>query len=121
MIKYKQKEYTVSSENVNKATQLLEKDKIYDYELSDKVSKDSITVTGDLNNLEIWIPRELEYVQYSIEDCVRDILPYAYLNTKSETSNLFKMEIRGRFTILQYVKLLKHIIKETEFVVLKIE
>ena len=60
MIKYKQKEYTVSSENVTKATQLLEKDKIYDYELSDKVSKDSITVTGDLNNLEIWIPRELE-------------------------------------------------------------
>ena len=42
MITYKQKEYSSSSEVIQKATQNLEKDRVYDYEVSDKISKEFI-------------------------------------------------------------------------------
>ena len=117
MIKYKQKEYSSSSFTIQKASESLDKEKIFDYEVSDKVSKDNISISGNLGNLEIWIPKEFEFTQYSIDDFIRELLPSAYTNVRFE-SNIFKMSVKGKFTIPQYVKLLKHIIKETEFVVM---
>lgn len=117
MIIYKQKEYSNSSEVIQKATQTLEKDRVYDYEVSDKISKEFISISGNLGNLEIWIPQELEFTQYSIDDFIRELLPYAYTNVRFE-SNVYKMSVKGKLTLPQYIKLLKHIIKEAEFVVI---
>lgn len=117
MITYKQKEYSSSSEVIQKATQNLEKDRVYDYEVSDKISKEFISISGNLGNLEIWIPQEFEFTQYSIDDFIRELLPYAYTNVRFE-SNVYKMSVKGKLTLTQYIKLLKHIIKEAEFVVI---
>lgn len=113
MITYKLKEF--SEDLVSKMTEALDKEKIYDYDVSDKVEKDSISITGTLNNIEIWIPRSYEFSQYSIDDCIREMLPYAYTDTRQE-GNFFKMTVKSRLTPSQYLKLLKFIIKETEFV-----
>lgn len=117
MITYKQKEYANSSDVIRKATEALEKERTYDFEVSDKISKDFISISGNLGNLELWIPEEYEFSQYSIDDFIREMLPFAYTNVKQE-SNLFKMSIKGKLTQNQYNKLLRHIIKEAEFVVL---
>lgn len=111
MITYKLKEYSVTS----KVTETLDRERIYDYEVSDKVKRDCISVSSDLSNLEIWIPRDFEFAQYPIDDCLRDMLPYAYTSVKEE-GGLYKMSVRGRLTPAQYTKLLKTIIKESEFV-----
>ena len=117
MITYKQKEYSNPSDVILKATQALEKERVFDFEVSDKISKKSISISGNLENLEIWIPQEQEFSQYSIDDCIRELLPYAYTNTRYE-SGLYKMSVKGKLTLTQYIKLLKHIIKEADFVVL---
>ena len=117
MITYKQKEYSSSCEVIQKATQNLENERIYDFEVSDKVSKEYVSISGNLGNLEIWIPQNYEFTQYSIDDFIRDLLPYAYTSVKFE-SNVYKMSVKGKLTLPQYIKLLKHIIKEAEFVVI---
>ncbi len=118
MITYKQKEYTNSSDVIQKAAEALEKERTYDYEISDKVSKDYISITGNLGNLEIWIPEEFEFSQYAIDDFIREMLPFAYTNIRSESTRLYKMSVKGKLTQTQYNKLVRHIIKEAEFVVL---
>lgn len=100
---------------VSKATEALDKEKIYDYEVSDKIKKDCISINSDLGNLEIWIPREYEFSQYSIDDCIRDMLPYAYTTVREERG-MFKMSVKSRLNPTQYTNLLKTIIKESEFV-----
>lgn len=117
MITYKQKEYTNSSDVIRKATESLEKERTYDYEVSDKISKDFISISGNLGNLEIWIPEEFEFSQYSIDDFIREMLPFAYTNVRQE-SGIYRMSVKGKLTQTQYTKLLRHIIKEAEFVVL---
>jgi hypothetical protein len=117
MITYKQKEYTNSSDVIRRATESLEKERTYDYEVSDKISKDFISISGNLGNLEIWIPEEFEFSQYSIDDFIREMLPFAYTNVRQE-SGIYKMSVKGKLTQTQYTKLLRHIIKEAEFIVL---
>ena len=112
-----QKEYANSSDVIQKTVEALEKERNHDFEVSDKVSKDFISLSGNLGNLEIWIPQEYEFSQYSIDDKIRDMLPYAYTNVRFE-SNLYKMSVKGKLTQPQYLKLVKHIIEETEFVTL---
>ena len=117
MITFNQKEYTSAQDVISKVTEALDKEKEFGYEVSDKISKDSISISGGLGNIEIWIPEELETTQYSIDDFLREMLPYIYTNTRYELG-LLKMSVRGRLTQAQYLKLVKFIIKEAEFVVL---
>lgn len=117
MITYMQKEYTKSDDVIQKTEQELERDRIYDFEVDDKVSKNYISISANLGNLEIWIPQDLEFSQYSIDDYIRELLPYAYTNVRFE-SNIYKMSVKGKLNQTQYVKLIKHIIKEAEFVVI---
>lgn len=112
MITYKIKEY---SSVTSRASEALDREKIYDYEVTDKVIKDCISINSNLSNLEIWIPKEYEFAQYSIDDCIREMLPYAYTSIKEE-GGLFKMSVKARLSQAQYIKLLKAIIKESEFV-----
>ena len=48
MITYKQKEYANSSDVIRKATEALEKERTYDFEVSDKISKDFISISGNI-------------------------------------------------------------------------
>ncbi|MCF0114039.1 MAG: hypothetical protein HUJ56_01705 [Erysipelotrichaceae bacterium] len=107
------KEY--SEDIIQKAVAILEKERIYDYEVSDKISKHTVTITSDLGNLEIWIPEDYEYSQYQIEDFIRDMLPYAYISTRQE-GDKDKLTLKSRLNFQQYVKLLKHIVKKADFV-----
>ena len=121
MIKFtpKEKLFSTSARVIQEITQRLEKEKEYDYSVETKIPKDCISVTADLGNLEIYIPRDFEFSQYNIDDFLREILPYAYSDTRMEAGGVTKMTIKGaRLTTAQYYKLVKFIIKEGEFCVI---
>lgn len=116
---FKQKLYSSSEKVIQEVTQRLEKEKEYDYSVESKIPKDSISITANLSNLEIYIPRDFEFSQYNIDDFLREILPYAYSDTRMEIGGTTKMTIKGaKLTPSQYYKLVKFIIKEGEFCVI---
>ena len=116
---FKPKLFSAPAKVIQELTQKLEKEKEYDYSVENKIPKDSISVTADLGNLEIYIPKDFEYSQYEIDDFLRELVPYAYSDTRMETGGVYHMTIKGaRLTPGQYYKLLKFIIKEGEFCVI---
>ena len=119
MITFKQKTFSASTRVIQEVTQRLEKEKEYDYSVESKIPKDAISLTANLGNLEIYIPRDFEFSQYNIDDFLREILPYAYSDTRMEAGGVTKMTIKGaKLTTAQYYKLIKFILKEGEFCVI---
>ena len=116
---FKEKTYSTSAKVIQEITERLEKEKEYDYSVESKIPKDAISITANLSSLEIYIPRDFEFSQYNIDDFLREILPYAYSDTRLEQGGITKMTIKGaKLTISQYYKLIKFIIKEGEFCVI---
>lgn len=119
MLTFKQKSFSTPAKVIQDLTDRLEKEKEYDYSIESKIPKDSISITANLGSLEIYIPKDFEYSQYNIDDYLREILPYAYSDTRMEAGGLTRMIIKGaKLTPAQYYKLVKFIIKEGEFCVI---
>lgn len=95
----------------------LEKDGIRDFEVSTMIPRDCISITTDLSDLTIYLPEDLEYSQYGIDACIRQMLPYARTNITSDR-NIYTMKVHGRLSESQLVKLIKYIIKDSEFCVI---
>lgn len=102
---------------VSKLVARLEHDGIEDFDVSDKIPKDSISVNADLNNLLVYIPFDLEYSQYGIDDFIRSMVPYLRTSTTLDR-DIYKMKLSGKLTEAQYVKLIKYIIEEEEYCVI---
>lgn len=101
-------------EMVDKIVEKLDKNGIYDYEVSDKIQKDVISIGTDLNNLKIYIPLDYEYSQYDIDDFIRDQIPFSRPVTLLDR-NIYVMKITNKVTIDQYYKIVKFIIENDEF------
>ena len=100
---------------IDRISKKLDKEGIEDYDIVQKIDKDYINITSDLNNLCIYIPTELEYVQYDIDDYIRSLAPYVRTSTNLDR-NLYVMKLAsGKLTEDQYYKLVKYIIAENEF------
>ena len=99
----------------DKISQKLDRDGIEDYDVSEKISDDCISITSDLKNVEVYIPLDLEYSQYPIDDILRKIAPYLRSTTTLER-NIYVMKVSGRMTEDQYYKFVKGIIKSEEFI-----
>lgn len=94
---------------VDKIKDRLTADRIDDFEVTDKVKPDMITV--DPENLKIYIPRDLEDTQYKIEDEIRVMARFIRTQTNLER-NIFVMKLNGPLTPVQFVKLVKFVIEE---------
>ena len=119
MITFREKTYSNMNKNtVEEIVEKLEKERIEDFEVREYISDNEISVNTDLDNLEIYIPKEADFARYDIEDLVSDMLPYASINTVQER-RVYVLKVRGKMRKDQYYKLLKFIIEEEGFVVIK--
>lgn len=100
---------------VDKIVNKLDKEGIEDYDIVSKVSKEFISINSDLNNLTIYIPEDLEYVQYEIDDYIRSLVSYARTSTKLDRDIYVMKLVTGKLTEDQYYKLVKYIISENDF------
>ena len=119
MIVFREKNYSYfsSSKNeamLNKITAKLDTEREYNYDVDPAIPDDVISVNLDLNNLEIYIPTEFEYTQYTIDNKIRQIGSYLRTETKLDR-DIYIMTVTSKVTFDQYYKIIKFIIKEEGF------
>lgn len=120
MIKFREKIYSVNRDKgmVRKLTDKLDKERVYDYDVDRIIPKDVVSINSDLNSIEVYIPEKQDYSQFGIEDFIKSMLPFAYVNNTFER-NIFVLRVKGTsMSFDQYYKLVKYIIKEEGFCVI---
>ncbi len=98
---------------LGRVTSELDRSGYEDYDVSDSVPEDNISINADLGNLKVYIPVNYEYSQYGIDDFIRSLAPFIRTRTVLER-NVYVMSLIGRLTESQYIKLVKHIIDQEE-------
>lgn len=119
MIVFREKNYSYFSSSRNEAmlkkiTEKLDSEREYNYDIDPAIPDDVISVNLDLNNLEIYIPTEFEYTQYTIDNKIRQISSYLRTETKLDR-DIYIMTVTSKVTFDQYYKIIKFIIKEEGF------
>lgn len=115
MIKFREKDFSVFDKHMlDNIINKLESEKIEDFEITEKVPKDSISITGDIKNIKLYIPIDLEYTQIKIEDFIRELSKFNRCSTNLDR-NIFVMKLSDSLTLPQYIKLVKFIIEEEGF------
>lgn len=92
----------------------LDSEFVKDYEVSEKVPKDDISIAIEDSVPTIYIPTDLEYSQYDIDDFIRSMAPHLRTNTRLDR-NIYVMKVSGKLNLYQYVKLVKFIIEINDF------
>ena len=101
---------------IDRITKKLDIAGLDDYDVAQRIPKDSISITSDLGYLKIYLPFEYEYSQYDIDDFIRG-LSGSFRTKTVRDGDIYVMTISGgRWTEIQYFKLLKYLIEEDEFV-----
>lgn len=103
---------------ITKITERLDRDRISDYEVTERVPNDVVSVFLDPKGIKIYLPGDdYEYFQYDLDDYIRSIAPYIRTNTNPER-DLYVMRLSGggMLSEAQLYKLVKYIIEETGFV-----
>ena len=119
MIIFREKTYSsMNKNNVKEIVEKLEKDRVTDFEVREYISDNEISINTDLDNIEIYLPKEADFAQFDIEDFISDMLPYSSINTVQERK-VVVMKVRGRMRKDQYLKLVKFIIDEEGFLIIK--
>lgn len=115
MIKFREKDFSVFDKHMlDNIINKLESEKIEDFEITEKVPKDSISITGDIKDIKLYIPIDLEYTQIKIEDFIRELSKFNRCSTNLDR-NIFVMKLSDSLTLPQYIKLVKFIIEEEGF------
>lgn len=119
MIIFREKTYSsMNKNNVKEIVEKLEKERVTDFEVREYISDNEISINTDLDNIEIYLPKEADFAQFDIEDFISDMLPYSSINTVQERK-VVVMKVRGRMRKDQYLKLVKFIIDEEGFLIIK--
>ena len=119
MITFREKTYSNMNKNtVEEIVEKLEKERVEDFEVREYISDEEISINTDLDKLEVYIPREADFARYDIEDFISDMLPYVSINTVQERK-VYILKVRGKMRKDQYLKLIKFIIEEEGFIVIK--
>jgi hypothetical protein len=119
MITFREKNYSdMNKSNIKEIVEKLEKERIEDFEVREYISDNDISINTDLDNLEIYIPKEADFARYDIEDFISDMLPYSSINTVMERK-VYVLKVRGKLRKDQYYNLIKFIIEEEGYVVIK--
>lgn len=99
---------------ITKLVEKLDKEGIEDYEVSNRIPNDVISIYPNPSMLKIYIPSDLEYSQYSIDDFIRDMVPHIRTSVSLER-NIYVMKLSGILSFDQLYKLIKEIIDTEEF------
>ena len=119
MITFREKTYSNMNKNtVEEIVEKLEKERIEDFDVREYISDNEISINTDLDKLEVYVPREADFARYDIEDFICDMLPYVSINTVQERK-VYVLKVRGKMRKDQYYKLIKFIIDEEGFIVIK--
>lgn len=103
--------------NIQKLTNNLDRERIDSYDVSSKIPDDSISISVDLENLEIYIPEDMEYSQFNIDNYLRKNVPTVRTSIDLD-DDIYIMKCRGRFRFDQYFKLVKYIIEQEGYCVI---
>ena len=104
-----------SSNMIGKLVDKLEKSRLEDFEVSDKIPKDVISVTTDLKDIRIYIPTDLDYAQYEIDDEIRRNAKFLRTKTVLDRNMYIMTLIGGTLTFSQFYNVIKYIIEELGF------
>lgn len=116
MVILRQRLYSRIKAMIDKITAKLDKAGIDDYDIVSRIPGDTISITADLGNLKIYLPRDFEFSQYDIDDFIRDMVGYLRTRTVLDRNIYVMSVLGGKLTEEQYFKLVKHIIEENEFI-----
>lgn len=101
---------------VEDVVERLERKGIQDFEVLDKIPKDTISLlfldNGDIN---IYIPKEYEYSQYEIDDAIRSLSPGFRTRTSLERDIYVMKMTTGRLNPTQTSKVVEKIIEGDGF------
>ena len=100
---------------INDIVRLLDQKKIEDYEVVEKVPKDTICV--DPEGMKVYLPVDLEFYQYDIDDFIRSLRPNYRTNTVLDR-DIYILKISGQLSAGQYSKLISYIISMDGFCVI---
>ncbi len=95
----------------------LDREGVSDYDISESIPSDSISITSDLKDTKIYIPTDYEYSQFEIDDFIRSMVSYMRPSTTFDR-NIYVMKLTGRLSEAQYYKLVKYIATKHEFCVI---
>ena len=109
--------YSMNDNMVKNITARLDREGVYDYDVSDTIPQDSISITSDLKDTKIYIPTDFEYSQFEIDDYIRSIVSYMRPSTTYDR-NIYVMKLSGRLSEAQYYKIVKYIATKHEFCVI---
>lgn len=115
MIVLREKNY--SNNFLERVVGNLDRSGIDDYDISNSIPGDYISITSDPMNTKIYVPVDLEYSQYDIEDFIRSTAPFIRTKTAFDR-DVFIMSLTGKLTDAQYIKIVKFIIENEEFCVI---
>lgn len=111
MVSFRLKNFSIFNKMIEEIKKKLVSDGVEDFEVSQKIPKDSISITGDIKNIKIYIPMDLEYSQIKIEDFIRKLSKFNRCSTSLDR-NIFVMKLSDNLTIQQYIKLVEYIVDE---------
>lgn len=99
---------------ITKLTEKLDKNRIMDYEVTNRVPHDVISILPNPSSIKIYIPKTLEYSQYGIDDTIRSLTPHIRTTTTLDR-DVYVMKLNGSLTFDQIYELICEIIEEEEF------
>lgn len=117
MIILRTAKFSMTDNMVKNITSRLDREGVDDYEVSDSIPSDSISITTDLKDTKIYIPTDFEYSQFEIDDYIRGMVSYMRPTTTYDR-DVYVMKLSGRLSEAQYYKLVKYIATEHEFCVI---
>lgn len=98
---------------IEQVVEKLDRDRIEDYEICQKIPNDVISVAPGPNP-RIYIPSEYDYFQYDIDNFLRIKAKFIRTTTDTEKGR-YIMKLSGPLNLIQYYELIKYIIKEEGF------
>ena len=99
---------------LNKITAKLDQEREDNYDVDLSIPDDVISVNLDLDRMEIYIPLEFEYSQYTLDNDIRKIASYLRTDVRLDR-DIYIMSLASRVTFDQYYKIIKAIINEAGF------
>ena len=99
---------------IDKLVEKLDSSYVEDYEVSDKIPRDDVSISIDNSVPTIYIPTDLEFSQYDIDDFIRSMAPHLRTNTRLDR-NIYVMNVSGKLDLNQLYKLVKFIIEIGDF------
>lgn len=115
MIILRRRHFSLTNEQmIDKLVEKLDSSYVEDYEVSDKIPRDDISISIDDSVPTIYIPTDLEFSQYDIDDFIRSMAPHLRTNTRLDR-NIYIMNVSGKLDLNQLYKLVKFIIEIGDF------